>query len=526
MRSDDLAFSWRSVPKAMPFSARLAFGFGILTGFLHLPFIFAWLSVFPLAGLLYLVARENSPKKSARVAFFGWLGFWSIHLFWLPQSFSQSFGWFVWFLMPLLWVLEAALNASVAWLAHRLTKTNLGTLWVLSMGTLLLEYLRANMGPLSFPWGFFGYALTDTPLAQLAQLGGVYLLSFVYLGLAAGIAALGFLEWRWLPVSLVLVLLGLVFGLTRPVAATPTRDALLVQGNIDPFGRLARPTGKSDLEIFSDLSKVSNPKTVIVYPEAALRLDQIANLSGSSSTSGIGSSSTSGIGTSSTSVSGSSNAPKLGRLIAGVADFRQGSRLNAVAAIKNGTLLGTSTKQHLVPFGEFFPLRRELGFIYNPIFSLLGLGAGFAGMDLVYQTRTLELDGERFGTYVCYDSVFPDVARARVLDGAQVLVNVSNDGWFGRTWGIEQHFMMGRVRAIETGRYVLRTGNTGITAVIDPYGRVLQRAPIQQSLALKAKYALENTQTLYVRLGDWAVWLALLAAIFGALASRQVTDSW
>jgi apolipoprotein N-acyltransferase len=218
--------------------------------------------------------------------------------------------------------------------------------------------------------------------------------------------------------------------------------------------------------------------------------------------------------------------PKFKRLISGVADFRQGDRLNSVAAIQNGRLLGTSTKQHLVPFGEFFIFRRELAFIYNPIFGLLGLGESFGGLNLRYETRTLQLDFERFGTYVCYDSVFPDVSRARVLDGAQVLVNVSNDGWFGRTWGIEQHFLMGRMRAIETGRSVLRVGNTGITAVIDARGQVKQRAPIQQSLALEVRYGLESGQTPYVRFGDWAVGLALLLLGIAVGSSRTNAEAW
>lgn len=501
MRSDDLAFSWRSAPKVVAYRARWAFAAGCLTGLLGLPSPLAWLSLVPLAAMLYCVAREPTAKSAARVGFFAWFGFWSVHLFWLPQSFSSHFGWFVWLFMPLLWVIEAALNALTVWAAYRLTKTKLGTLWVTAMLTLLLEYVRANMSALSFPWGFFGYTLLDTPLAQLASLGGVYLLSFIALGLAASLAAAALLEYRWALASAGVLTLGLVFGLTRPAAVTPTRDALLVQGNIDPFGRLARPSGKSDLEIFTDLSRVQNPNTLIVYPEASLGLQQIAK------------------------VEGSSNVPKLGRLIAGAADYRQGSRLNTVAAIKNGVLLGTSTKAHLVPFGEFYIFRNELGFLYDFIFRMMGLGS-IGSMELKYETRTLELDGEKFGTYVCYDSVFPDVARERVLGGAQVLVNVSNDGWFGRTWGIEQHFIMGRTRAIETGRYILRTGNTGITAVIDPYGRVLQRAPIGQSLALQAKYGLENSQTLYVRFGDWAVFLAVFAAIAGVLAARTPSDTW
>jgi apolipoprotein N-acyltransferase len=481
-------------------------------GLLHLPFVGAWLAVLPLAGMLFLVAREPSAKSAFRIGFFGWLGFWAVHLFWLPQSFSQSFGWFVWAIMPLLWVIEAFLNAAMIYLAYRLTKTKLGTLWVAALLTLLLEYIRANMGALAFPWGNLGYTLIDTPLAQLASLGGVYFLSLLMWLVAVGIAALGFFEWRILPPMLGLVLLGLVFGVTRPEVAKPTRKALLVQGNIDPLGRLARPSGKSDLEIFVELSKPKSKNTVIVYPEAALGLEQLANVGG---------------GLTGLDFLGKPiQVPKFERLIAGVADSRQGSRLNAVAAISNGRLYGTSTKQHLVPFGEFYPLRRELAFIYDPIFGLLGLSSGFRGMELQYETRTLELDGERFGTYVCYDSVFPDVSRARVLDGAQVLVNVSNDGWFGRTWGIEQHFLMGRMRAIEVGRSVLRVGNTGITAVIDARGRVQQRAPIQQSLALEVGYGLESGQTLYVRFGDWAVGLALLLGLLVVGSSRTNEEAW
>jgi apolipoprotein N-acyltransferase len=354
--------------------------------------------------------------------------------------------------------------------------------------------------------------LINTPLAQLAGLGGVYFLSLLMWLVAVGIAALGFFEWRILPPVLGLLLLGVVYGITRPEVSKPTRSALLVQGNIDPFGRLARPSGKSDLEIFVDLSTPKDKNAVIIYPEAALRLEQLANV---------------GSGLTGLDFSGKPiQVPKFKRLISGVADFRQGDRLNSVAAIQNGRLLGTSTKQHLVPFGEFFIFRRELAFIYNPIFGLLGLGESFGGLNLRYETRTLQLDFERFGTYVCYDSVFPDVSRARVLDGAQVLVNVSNDGWFGRTWGIEQHFLMGRMRAIETGRSVLRVGNTGITAVIDARGQVKQRAPIQQSLALEVRYGLESGQTPYVRFGDWAVGLALLLLGIAVGSSRTNAEAW
>ncbi len=508
LRGGDLAFSWRSAPQAQPMAIPMAVAAGLCAGFLHIPFVAAWLVVFPLAGMLYLIAREATPRLAARVAFFAWLGFWSVHLFWLPQSFSELFGagsWVsglaFWVLMPILWVIEAGFNTGMAWVAHRLTKTNLGMVFVHAMLLVLLEFIRHRMGALAFPWGNFGYTLIDTPLVHLAQFGGVYLLSIIIVLCAASVAAMALLEWRGLVVSAIIVIAGLVFGLTRPNLPTPTREALLVQGNIDPR---AKVSGLSNaLEVYSSLAKQATSNAVVVFPEAALNLYELTPLDFSPS-----------------------NLPKIRRLIAGVADIRKGARLNSVAAIKSTVLQGTSTKAHLVPFGEFFPLRQALSFIYNPIFSIIGYGENYGGLELRYETRTLELDGERFGTYVCYDSVFPDVSRDRVLDGAQVLVNVSNDAWFGRTWGIEQHFMMGRMRAVETQRYVLRAGNTGITAVIDPYGRVLQRSPIQQRLALEAKYALQTGKTIYVQFGDWAVLLAAILAVIGMVLSRRENDTW
>jgi apolipoprotein N-acyltransferase len=478
---------------------------GALMGFTHIPFSVSVLTALPLAGLLYLSAREATPKLAARVAFWGWLAFWAVHLFWLPQSFADLFGtrggWVaslaVWILMPLVWIIEAGFNALLTWVAHRVTKTPVGFLGFMAGGLVLLEWAR-GLGPLAFPWGNFGYALIGSPLAQISGLGGVFLGSLLVTVLASSLAALAWFEWRWMVVSGVLVIAALGYGLTRPAPPVATKTAWLAQGNIDPLGNFlgtAQP-----LQVFTRLVKRAPRDALVILPEAALDLSIVAKLETFPRPASL-------------------RLPAVPRLISGVADGRQGLRLNAVAAVSNSSLLGTTDKTHLVPFGEYFPLRREAGFIYDFVFRAMGIGS-IGSSEPSRQQRVLQLSGERFGAFVCYDSIFPSLPRSLVTRGAQVLVETTNDGWFGGGSGNAQHFLMDQLRAIETGRYLLRVANTGITAGIDPSGRVLGRLPQNVEAGLLAQYAPIDTITPYVLLGDWVLWLAAVLTLISTIATR------
>ena len=502
-----LNFTW-DVPtaKAAPFGIPLALLCGALMGFTHIPFALSVLTAFPLAGLLYLSARETTPRLAARVAFWGWLAFWAVHLFWLPQSFSDLFrtegGWVaslaVWILMPLVWIIEAGFNAGLTWVAHRVTKTPVGFLGCMAGGIVLLEWAR-GLGPLAFPWGNFGYALIGSPLAQLSSLGGVFLGSLLVTIIAASLAALGWFEWRWLIVSGILVVGALGYGLTRPAPPVATKTAWLAQGNIDVLRRF-RGTNQSDLQIYTGIIKKAPKDALIVLPEAALDLGVVAKLEAFPLPAAL-------------------RLPSVQRIISGVADGRQGARLNAVAAVSNSSLLGTTNKTHLVPFGEYYPLRREASFIYDSVFRAMGLGS-IGSSEPSREQRVLELDSERFGAFVCYDSIFQSLPRGLVARGAQVLVETTNDGWFGGGSGNAQHFAMDQIRAIETGRYLLRVANTGITAGIDPSGRVLARLPQNVEAGLLTRYTPIDAITPYVLLGDWVLWLALVLSLFSTVSAR------
>jgi apolipoprotein N-acyltransferase len=153
-------------------------------------------------------------------------------------------------------------------------------------------------------------------------------------------------------------------------------------------------------------------------------------------------------------------------------------------------------KIHLVPFSEYVPWRDFFWFAKN----LTGLAGDFRS-----GTRYAvgELPGGRFSAFICYEAVFPHEVRQFVLDGADLLINLSNDGWFGRSSAPAQSLQMARVRAVENRRWLLRDTNNGYTASVDPYGRIVARMAVDVRGELDAPYAFRNDTTIYALWGDW-----------------------
>jgi apolipoprotein N-acyltransferase len=169
-------------------------------------------------------------------------------------------------------------------------------------------------------------------------------------------------------------------------------------------------------------------------------------------------------------------------------------------------------KVHLVPFGEYLP--------FPSLFSFAGgltreVGEFHPGAS----RQLLNAGGEQLGVFICYESVFPDEVRQFANNGANVLINISNDGWYGDSGAYAQHLNQTRMRAIENDRWLLAAADTGVTASIDPFGRVVTQIPRKQRVALIAPYALISATTFYTRHGDW---FALACAIIslGALLTR------
>jgi len=184
---------------------------------------------------------------------------------------------------------------------------------------------------------------------------------------------------------------------------------------------------------------------------------------------------------------------------------------------EDGSYGGRYDKMHLVPFGEYVP--------YKPLFFFVG--HLLDGLPFIPGTKRVVFDdrGRTYGVFICYESIFGDEVRQFVQQGAQVLVNLSDDGWYGDSSAPWEHLDMARMRAIENNRWLLRSTNTGVTASIDPYGRVVDQMPRHTRGALLARFSFIDGTTFYTRHGDWIAWLcAILTAVLiaaGLLRSRR-----
>jgi apolipoprotein N-acyltransferase len=169
-------------------------------------------------------------------------------------------------------------------------------------------------------------------------------------------------------------------------------------------------------------------------------------------------------------------------------------------------------KIHLVPFGEYLP--------FPSLFAFAGgLTKEVGGFEHGTSRATLDAGGTKLGVFICYESIFPDEVRQFADNGAQVFVNISNDGWYGDSGAYAQHLNQTRMRAIENSRWLLSTTNTGVTAAIDPLGRVVAKIPRKERATLAAPYALTSVTTFYSRHGDWFAYACAIISL-GALISR------
>ena len=182
-----------------------------------------------------------------------------------------------------------------------------------------------------------------------------------------------------------------------------------------------------------------------------------------------------------------------------------------------GRIQGVYDKSHLVPFGEYVPLRRLLFFADSLVEEVGDLRAGSGDQPLARRAGPA-MPG--LGVLICYEVIFPELSRRAVRAGAAVLANLTNDAWFGRTSAPHQHFAEAVVRAVETGRGVVRAANTGITGIISPSGRVAARTELGQVAVARAEVRPRDEVTLYVRTGDAFAWACAILALVAMMLAR------
>ena len=197
---------------------------------------------------------------------------------------------------------------------------------------------------------------------------------------------------------------------------------------------------------------------------------------------------------------------------------------NSASFIRPDGSFGTRyDKMHLVPFGEYVP--------YKPLFFFAGsLLAEVGTFEPGVKRGVFRSGGHTFGTFICYESIFGDEIRDFSKMGADVLINISNDGWYGDTSAPWQHLNMVRMRAIESHRWVLRATNTGITSVIDPDGRVVLSTPRHVRTAIRVPFGYEHDVTFYARHGDWLPWgcatVTIASVAFAEWSRRTKRSGW
>jgi apolipoprotein N-acyltransferase len=465
------------------------------------PFQLTGFAPIALAPLLIACAREASWKRR-------WLWGWaSGFVFWcgvcpwiqfvleVHGGMGKWGGWGGYVLFGLYKGLHMAVFATLAgWLMHRW--------WALPGVAALWTGIERTHGYFGFAWLDLGNAGINMPLPmRLAPITGVYGLSFVFalLGCAVAIVVVRVmgqrrsrLELAWL---LVLVTLLLLPRGPRPAAAS--HKALLVQPNLDTELVWTDDELKNTEQKLALLSRARGAD-LIIWPEVPAPF--YAN---DPEFRGY--------------AAGIARASETPFLLGVVGMTAQRQPLNSAMLLSpSGVLVDRYDKINLVPFGEFIP----------PLFGWVNRITHEAG-DFVPGTRMVifPVDGHKAATFICYESAFPDLVRSFVHSGAEVLVNLSNDGYFGHSAAHQQHLEIVRMRAAENRRWILRATNDGITAAIDPRGRVIDPVvPFAQTASL-LPFDYSQAETLYTRTGDWFAWgcfaLALLLLCGYGLTSGE-----
>lgn len=489
----------------------LALAAGALFPLAFAPYGQAWLAPLLLAGLFYFWQRAENPGLAFCQGYWFGLGQFGMGVWWVFVSMHQYSGAGVMtaiLLTMLLVALLALYPAMAGWLAAAWLHGRKSFTWQTALGLasiwIAVEWLRGWLFT-GFPWLEVGYSQIDTPLAGFAPLFGSYGVGWLTALTAA--ALLGIWQKRkvasrWIAVVALIWLAGAGFhavSWTKP-AGEPLRVALL-QGNVPQDLKWQPETRDRILATYLGMTRRHWDADLIVWPETAVPafydqvrdgliepLDREAKAHGSDVLVGI---------------------PAL--------ESKTGRYYNALISL--GRTEGKYYKRHLVPFGEFLPLRPVLGFMLEVLkIPLSDFSPGS------FDQQLLKAAGFPLAATICYEDAFARDALVGMPEAAY-MVNVSNDAWFGDTIAPHQHLQIARMRALEGGRYLLRATNTGVTAVIGPAGKVIaQAAPFVQT-SLTASIVPLAGATPYVVWHDWPLWLGMLGILGWVVCDRKRGDA-
>ncbi|MGH8400730.1 MAG: apolipoprotein N-acyltransferase [Gammaproteobacteria bacterium] len=480
-------------------------GCGVLLVLAFAPFGCYPLAILMPACLVWLIEDVSLRRVAVRGFLFGFVEF-LFGVYWIYNSIHVVADAPVWVAVLMLIGLAAVMGLYLALtcaLAVWLTPGSGVVRWLCAFPALwtLFEWLRSWLLS-GFPWLSLGYSQIGSALRGYAPVTGVFGVTLVAVFSAGLLLCVCARHLRATPRLVSLGVVVAIWGLggalstlqwTQP--AGPDITVSLVQGDIPQTTKWAPETFEPTMQLYRRLTEAHWTSQLIIWPEAAVPdyydevkasyldpLEQEARSHGTDMLIGVP-----------------------------TEDMVGGNYYNSVISL--GSRDGIYNKRHLVPFGEFFPVpewvRRWLELMDLP-YSDFTPGA--------VDQPLLRVAGYPVGISICYEDAFSSEIM-RALPQAAFLVNVSNDGWFGDSIALPQHLEIARMRALETGRYLLRDTNTGITAIIDPQGRVDSRIPGDQPGVLTVEVTPYAGRTPYVR---WGIWLVLsLASWFLLIVGLQ-----
>ena len=505
MQADDLAT--RPLPAILRAagapSRLLLVAAGALTVGAFAPFHAVFLPFITLALLFWHWSVASTPRQGFIGGWLFGLGFFLAGVSWIYVS-LHTFG-----AMPmplaalatLLFCAFLALFPALAGYAVARSKcaTTVKLLLLAPASWTLAEWVRSWIFT-GFPWNSIGYTqIPASPLAGFVPVGGIYSVSLIVAAMAGCTALLATQAYTVKSLHRTAAIVSLAFAIggaglqqidwTRPTGASTTVS--LLQGNVAQDMKWREDQLRATLNTYADMITQSKAE-LIVLPETALPLflhqvppdylDAIAQ-----------------------------HAKKLGGdVLLGVPERTPDGRYSHTAIS-----LGTAPQQfyrksHLVPFGEFIPLRPVLAWIVNILaIPLQDFTRG------AYDQQPLNIAGQRVAVNICYEDVFGEEI-IRQLPQATLLVNVSNVAWFGRSLAPAQHLQISQARALETGRYMLRATNTGMTAVIDPRGKVVKAAPAFTTATVDYTVSGYQGSTPYMLWGNYGMLLLIALMLGGA----------
>jgi len=449
-----------------------------------------------LSPLLLSLAREPRPWMRFLLGWTAGVVYWFFVCTWIQfvlehyGGMGRWGGWGTFLLFCALKAIHLGIFATLAAivLPHPYAIGAIAALWT------GIERTHSNAG---FAWLALGNAGIDMPLPlRVAPFTGVYGLSFLFATMSAAVTLIILRRPRRQLLWLLLLVIPLVLPSTPPYEPG-TETAVVVQPNLNEDQEWSPVTTSMMHQRLIDISlreALQSSPRLIIWPEAPGPFYYYRDPAFHEQAGELAQRTHSYF------------------LFGTVAHTPKNQPLNSAVMLRpDGTVVDRYDKIHLVPFGEFVPA----------IFDFVNRITQEAG-DFAPGSRRVvfNVDGRRVGTFICYESAFPNEVRKFTNEGAELLVNISNDGYFGRSAARYQHLSLVRMRAVENRRWIVRATNDGISASIDPAGHVVQELPPYQEQVGRMAYSYVDSKTIYTRTGDWFAWTCLAAGIIAVFASQ------